>query len=81
MDVVASQSTVVFETHCSNLHQFVGKNKCSKERHYNQNVMASGINIYSQLLISTIRIVDICNKVHLNYVKCIVLFTHHTRIV
>jgi len=22
-----------------------------------------------------------CNKVHLNYVKCIVLFTQHTRIV
>jgi len=22
-----------------------------------------------------------CNKVHLNYVKCIVLFTHHIRIV
>jgi len=28
---------------------------------YNDNFMASGINIYSQLLISTIRIVDINN--------------------
>ena len=26
-------------------------------------------------------ILNACNKVHLNYVKCIVLFTHHTRIV